>query len=156
MSHTLSHASSTDMFKWLQKTNLNLERIVTAVPNWKTADGDTLIQLICQTKSYVSRTSSTILLKLLTHSSLDLELILPNFKTADGKTLFQLVCQSKSCVIRISSTVMLKWLTDTTHDLTELVVLNHEQLMVIHFFNLYADQSHVCHVHIFKDVGVFL
>ena len=120
----ISHASSTDMLKWLQKTNLNLERI--AVPNWKTADGDTLLQLVCQTKSYVSRTSSTILLKLLTHTSLDLELILPNFKTADCKTLFQLVCQSKSCVIRISSTVMLKWLTDTTHDLMELVALNHE------------------------------
>ena len=122
----ISHASSTDTFKWLQKTNLNLERIISAVPNWKTADGDTLLQLVCLSKSYVSRTSSTILLKLLTHSSLDLELILPNFKTADGKTLFQLVCQSKSCVIRISSTVMLKWLTDTTHDLMELVVLNHK------------------------------
>ena len=122
----ISQASSTDMLKWLQKTNLNLERIVTAVPNWKTADGDTFLQRLCQTKSYVSRTSSKILLKLLTHTSLDLELILPNFKTADGITLFQLVCQSKSCVIRISSTVMLKWLTDTTHDHMELLVLNHE------------------------------
>ena len=122
----ISHASSTDVFEWLQKTNLNLERIVTAVPNWKTVDGDTLLQLVCQTKYFVSRTSSTIMLKLLTNTSLDLELIPPNFKTADGKTLFQLVCQSKSCVIRISSTVMLKWLTDTTHDLMELLVLNHE------------------------------
>ena len=122
----ISQGSSKDMFKWLQVTNLNLERILTAVPNWKTVEGDTLLQLLCQSESCVSCTSSTILLKLLTNTSFDLELIPPNFKTADGKTLFQLVCQLKSCVIRISSTVMLKWLTDTTHDLMELVALNHE------------------------------
>ena len=122
----ISQASSTDMFKWLQKTSLNLDRIVNAVPNWKTANGDTLLQLVCQSKSYVSRTSSTILLKLLTNTPLDQKSINPNFKTADGKTLFQLVCQSKSCVTRISSMVMLKWLTDTTNDLMELIVPTHE------------------------------
>ena len=68
----ISHASSTDVFKWLQKTNINLERIVTAVPNWKTADGDTLLQLVCQSESCISRISSAVMLKLLINTAHDM------------------------------------------------------------------------------------
>ena len=122
----ISHASSTDAFKWLQKTNLNLDRMVTAVPNWKTADGDTLLQLVCKSESCISRMSSAVMLTLLINTTHDLtELIVPNYKTADADTLPQLVCQSELCVSRISSTVMLKWLIDHyTTQCHDLIVLN--------------------------------
>ena len=122
----ISHLWSASVLKWLQKTNLNLERIV--VPHWKTADGDTLLQLVCNLKSSVSRISSNVLLKWLTDTSLDLKFIAPNLKTADGDSLFQLVCQSKSCTSRLSLTLLLKWLTDITcyDDLNIDLVVNYK------------------------------
>ena len=93
------------------------------VPNNKTADEDTLFQLVCQSVSCVSRISSTVMLKLLSDHYTTQCLILPNSKTADGDTLLQLLCQTESCVSRTSSTILLKLLTDSSFDL-ELIVPN--------------------------------
>ena len=117
----VSHITSKSMLKWLQNTSLQLDKIL--VPHWKTADGDTLLQLVCQSQSCVLRISSTVMLMWLTNTNCNLkQLIVPNYKTADGDTLLQLVCQSESCVSRISSTVMLMWLTNTKCNLKQLIV----------------------------------
>ena len=121
-----SYMSSSELLNWLQKTTFDLEKLI--VPNWNTADGDTLFQLVCESESCLSRISSAVMLKWLTdirHNVIYIKAIVPNYKTADGDTLFQLVCQSQS-YFRISFTVILKWLTDTPLDLTNLVLPNLE------------------------------
>ena len=87
----ISQVSSTDMFKWLRKTTLNLERIVNAVPNWKTADGDTLLQLICRSESCVSRVSSKMLECSFKRTNADLLVPRLNWKTADGVRMIKIV-----------------------------------------------------------------
>ena len=79
------------------------------IPGWKTADGNTLLQLVCQSKTTVSRISAAVLTKWLNDSTTTLDVMKINFtpdlRTADGVTLFQLICQSEKCLIQISSTV---------------------------------------------------
>ena len=116
----MSQASSTDVFKWLQKTNLNLERIVTAVPNWKTADGDTLLQLVCRSESCVSRVSS----KMLEYSlkSTNAELLVPslNWKTADGVPINKIIQE----VIN-SQRFLFDMVEDLSETLTDVVITPH-------------------------------
>ena len=113
----ISHLPSTTLLKWMQKTTIDLERIV--VPHWKTSDGDSLLKLVCQSQSCVSRISSRVMLKWLTDTALRLscDLMEINYKTADNDSILQLVCQSEICVSHISSTIMLKWLNGNRREL---------------------------------------
>ena len=96
----ISHASSTDVLKWLQKTNLNLERIVTAVPNWKTADGDSLLQLVCQSESCISRISAETLKTWLKSTTIDLYIDNLDCKTLDSVTMIEVICHFESQSLR--------------------------------------------------------
>ena len=109
----ISHISSPVLLNWLKDTTLDLERII--VPTWKTADGDTFLQLVCQSESCISRVSSTVLLKWLNHTTVDL--VIPNWKTADGDTIIQMVCKYKSHICCVPARPLLKWLNETTLDL---------------------------------------
>ena len=113
----VSHIPSQNMLKWLQNTSLYLDKIV--VPHWKTADGVTLLQLVCQSESCVSRISSTVMQKWMNDTTLDFKELIPHHKTKNGDTLLELMCQSESCISRISSTVIRKWLIGSTIDLTK-------------------------------------
>ena len=110
----VSHVSTVVLSKWLSDTTLIRNRVEIITPGWKTADGNTLLQLVCQSKTTASQISSTILTKWLNDSTTTLDVMKINFtpdlRTADGVTLFQLICQSEKCLIQISSTVFLKWL----------------------------------------------
>ena len=84
-------------------------------PNFQTADDDTLLQLMCQSTSLLSNTSSTLLIEWLSNSILlDVKKSIPDSQTADGKKLLQRACQSKKTVSRISSVVLSNWLRNTT------------------------------------------
>ena len=92
------------------------------VPHWKTADGDTLLQLVCQSDTCVSRISSNVMTKWLADTTHDvINVMFPQYKTADGDTLLQLACQSESCLSFTSSSIMQKLLNDTALDLEELI-----------------------------------
>ena len=123
----MSHASSTDVLKWLQKTNLNLERIVSAVPNWKTADGDTLLQLICQSELCVLRVSSKMLEYSIKSTNADLLIPSLNWKTADGVRMIKITqnvikSQQSFCYINksLSETLIITphWETDNDSTVT--------------------------------------
>ena len=105
------------MYKWLTNTTLDLTTLI--IPNIETADGDTLLELICMSEEIISHIPSTVMLKWLTDSTIDLSksLITPNWKTGNGDTLLQIVCQSRLCVSRISSKTMKDWLKNTNTDL---------------------------------------
>ena len=91
---------------------------VCRIPHCKTANGDTLLQRVCESQSCVSRISSTVMLKWLTNTTCNLkQLIVPSYKTANSDTLLQLVCQSQSCVSRLPSRVLKIWLKHTDVDL---------------------------------------
>ena len=103
------------MSKWLSDSTLGLVETIT--PDNKTADGDTLLQLILQSDICLSHVSSTTILKLLNNATLDIKRIdLPNSKTADGDSLLQLMYQSESCLSQTPSAELIKWLSDTTLD----------------------------------------
>ena len=82
-------------------------------PDLRTADGDTILQLVCQSQRVVSKISSAVMMKWLSDSTDLMKIIdtLGGNNTADGDTLLELICQSEKCLIQISSTVFLKWLT---------------------------------------------
>ena len=105
------------MYKWLTNTTLNLTRLI--VPNIETADGDTLLELVCKSEEIISHIPSTVMLKWLADSTINLNksLIAPNWKTGNGDTLLQIVCQSRSCISRICSKTMKDLLTNTNTDL---------------------------------------
>ena len=131
MCHTLSYVSfvpSKVIMECLGDESLDpMKLVVSDACDWKTADGDTPLQLVCQSQSCVSRISSTVMLMWLTNTECSLKrLIVPSYKTADGDTILQLVCQSQSCLSRISSKVMLKWLTNTKRSLKRLIVPSYE------------------------------
>ena len=109
------------MLEWLEDTILDPKEIVISC-NWKTANGHTLLELVCLSELFLARISSKVMMNWLIISIKDLAFLMPQFKTADGDTLLELVCQSESCVSRISSTVMLEWLEETTLDLKEVVI----------------------------------
>ena len=115
----VSSAPSKVIREYLGDNSLDpMKLVVSDSCNWKTADGDTLLQLVCQSQSYVSRISSTVMLKWLTNTECNLlQIILPRSKTADGDTLLQLVCQSQSCLSRLPSRELKIWLKNTTVDL---------------------------------------
>ena len=103
--------SSAMLLSWLSDTAVDL-----LVPNWKTADGETIVQILCQ---YESCIPSRELLKGLNDTTLDL-IITPNWKTVDG--IHKLLCRSELCISHISSPVLLNWLKDTTLDLERIIV----------------------------------
>ena len=128
----ISKLSSTSLFKWLQRTNIDIGRIV--MPHWKTADGDTVLKLVCQSKSCVSRISSNVspsdgLLDFVFHSEYLISQItsqvilnwlnstkfilvgtvLSTWKTKNGNSIFKLFC-THSGLSHISSSLMLQWL----------------------------------------------
>ena len=69
-----------------------------SIPDCKTADGDTLLQLILHSKVSISKTSSTVLSNLLSDSreiSVDqMKMVHPNWKTLDGSHFLHALCQS--------------------------------------------------------------
>lgn len=96
----ISHVTSTTLLKWLSMTSLDLERII--VSNWKTADGDTLLQLVCQSKSCLSRISSKVIKIWLSQTNVDLFIANPDWMTADGDTLYKIACQLESKLLKDS------------------------------------------------------
>ena len=108
--------SSTVILKWLSTTFVDLTKLPTL--DYKTADDETLIQLVCRSEA---RISSAALSKWLEDATLDINLakiIIPELKTADGDTLLQLVFQSETTVSRISSSVLSQWLEDAALDIS--------------------------------------
>ena len=84
----------------------------------KTAEFDTLFELVCTSEMIMSRVSSTALsdwLQDITLADNQFAEIIPKckWKTADGDTLLQLMCQNESCLSRISSLVFVIWLRIT-------------------------------------------
>ena len=102
--------------------DVTIEQVKKSIPDSMTADGKTLIQLVCQSEMCLAHVSTAVLSKWLSDTTLDLEEIIamPQWKTADDDTLLQLICQLKACFSRISSIVILKWLSTTTLDLPTL------------------------------------
>ena len=78
---------------------------------WKSADGDDILQLVCRCESIISRMPSAVMLEWLNEATFNLVMrtLAPKWKTADDNTLFQLVCQSESCISHVPTVVMLKW-----------------------------------------------
>ena len=102
---------------------LSIGIIMEFEPDWRTGDGDKLIELVCQSETYLSQISSALIFKWLKDVTIDLvRKSIPDSKTADGKTLIQLVCQSEICTSHISTAVLSKWLSDTCHDLGEIII----------------------------------
>ena len=116
----LSHIPTVILLKWLILYGIPLDQGgASAVfqPNWRTADGNSFLQLVCQSKACLSQISSTVILKWLNTTTVDLAKISTlDYKTADGETLLQLVCRSETIMTRISSAVLSKWLEDATLD----------------------------------------
>ena len=79
-------------------------------PDLKTADGDTILQLVCQSETLVSQISSVVMIKWLSDSTDLIKVDKLKGITADGNNFLELVCQSEKCLIQISSTIFLKWL----------------------------------------------
>ena len=113
------------------KTTVNLIKYIVRVnpfdPKWITADGNSIIQLVGSSKSFILQASSAVVLKILTtNAANDIipfqpdwrtgdgdNVIMPGWTTADGDTVLQLVCQSKICLSQISSAMLLMWLRFT-------------------------------------------
>ena len=96
------------------------------MPGWKTADGDTLLQLVCQSKAIISQISSILLGNWLKDPTAILDImkiVTPDCKTANGITLFQLICRYKLKEFQLSPLLVTKWLIDsaTIHDLLEIL-----------------------------------
>ena len=79
----ISHTSASLLKCFKDVTVIRVER---SVPDFKTADGDTLIELVCQSEVCISHVSTAVLSKWLSDTTLDLEeiIIRPEWKTADG------------------------------------------------------------------------
>lgn len=116
----ISRIPSSVIVHWMNNTTLNLWEI--SVPNWKTADSDTLIQLVSQSEVCLSQIPSMQVLKWLNNCLIDQEVINCNFKTADGDILLQLICQSESFLSNVSSSLLLMWLNNTDFDLGKVIV----------------------------------
>ena len=117
----ISCRSSTCLMKWLSKTSLGLNRIV-AISNCKTADSDSLLQIVCQSKSCVSRISSKTLRDLLAHTNTDLLIDNLYFETSDQLTLLkimhQLKCEQAHCLLPSPPTQVIitpHWEADDGH-----------------------------------------
>jgi ankyrin repeat protein len=89
-------------------------------PDLRTADGDTILQLVCQSQKVLSHISSTVMIKfmsdstnLMTESVIFVLLLQLNGKTADGNNLLELICQSDKCLAQIPSTLFSGWLKKT-------------------------------------------
>ncbi|MCG8624398.1 MAG: ankyrin repeat domain-containing protein, partial [Proteobacteria bacterium] len=89
----LMKISSTVFLKWLRNTVLRSMTI--AIPDGKTADGDTLLQLTLRS---ISRISSQMLAKLLSSSRKisinEMKNVNPNWKTVDGAHFSHVLCLS--------------------------------------------------------------
>ena len=87
---------STVFSKWLREIPLN--SVTTAIPDCKTADGDTLLQLVLQSEMTTSKTSSRVLVKLLSDSREltinEMKKVSPNWKTLDAAPFVHTLCQS--------------------------------------------------------------
>ena len=127
----LSQIPTVILLKWLILYGIPLDQGGAAKdstvfqPDWTTADGDSLLQLVCQSQACLSQISSTVILKWLNATSVDFAKISSlDYKTADGETLLQLVCRSETIVPQMSSAVLSKWLRDATLDinLAEIIV----------------------------------
>ena len=93
------------------------------IPSWRTADGDSFLEVVCQSEICLAQITSPILQKWLRDTIVtNVRISIPDSKTADGKTLIGLICHSEMYLSQISSTVLLRWLTKTTLDLTKLIV----------------------------------
>ena len=78
-------------------------------PNWRTADGDILLELACQSKIILLQTSSASVLDWFGDATINkVGKSIPDSKTADGKILVQLVCLSEFYVSHVSTTVLSK------------------------------------------------
>ena len=73
-------------------------------PDLKTADGDSILQLVCQSETLVSQISSIIMLKWLNDSTDLMKVGTLKGLTAGGNNLLELICQSERCLIQVSST----------------------------------------------------
>ena len=108
----VSHVSSIVIMEWLKNTTLDLTTLIR--PNWKTADGDSLLQLVFMSESCMSCIPSSVIMEWLRNTSQELTLlILPDSKTADDHTLLELVCSSEFCLSQITSRVILNWLHES-------------------------------------------
>ena len=112
------------MSDWLNDTRLDIKELVVSC-NWKTADGDTLLQIICQSKSCVSRISSVTMKDWLIHTNTDIIIIDVNCVTSDSITLLTIVDQIDSITFEnkdffshnstIDAIVTPHWGTDDGH-----------------------------------------
>ena len=88
--------SSTVLLECLRNTPLN--SLIRAIPDCKTADVDTLLQLVLRSEMSISRVSSQALVKLLSDSREitinELKNVNPNWKTLDGDHFLHALCQS--------------------------------------------------------------
>ena len=105
--------------KWLTESTIDITKPVTH--NGKTADGDTLLDLlICDSEECISHIPSTAMVKLPADTTLDFKslnnIIVSKWVTADGDTLLELMCKTESCLSRIPSKVIINWLMNTSLD----------------------------------------
>jgi ankyrin repeat protein/signal recognition particle receptor subunit beta len=120
------------------KTTINLIKYILKVgtwarsnedpsyPLWKTADGDTILQIMGSSKTCIAHMPTAIVSEILhSHNTNHNNIIAhykPDLRTADGDTILEVVCQSRRAISQISSSVMIKWLSDST-DLMKIVTL---------------------------------
>ena len=83
------------MSDWLSDTRLDIEKLIVSC-NWKTADSDTVLQIVFKSKSCVSRISSVTMRDWLTHTNTDLLIEDFHCETADHITVSRIIHQIDS------------------------------------------------------------
>ena len=94
----LIQISSPVFLEWLRKTPLNFVKTDRSLAEHKTADGDTLLQLILRSPTSISKTSTGVLVKLLSYnreiSINEMKNVNPKWKTLDGTPFVHALCRS--------------------------------------------------------------
>ena len=145
----LSQIPSVVLLEWVKACDISLdhqdfEKCI--LSNRKTADGYTLIQLVCYSEICLSKISSVALFRLLTATTLDISSLSTRTQDSD-KILLQQVCESKTCVSQISSLVMSKWLSDATLGLVEIITPDNKTANGDTLLQLVC-QSDICLLHL--------
>jgi hypothetical protein len=71
-------------------------------PDLRTANGDTILQVVCQSRRVVSQICSAVLMKWLSDSTNIMTIVTLEGNTADDNNLLELICQSEKCLIQLS------------------------------------------------------
>ena len=99
------HCISSDKVLSLNRMDTTVDLIQSIIkfdpfnPQWKTSDGDNILQLVGNSKLCISHLPSAIVLKVLDSGAVECKngvAFHPNWRTADGDNLLELACQSES------------------------------------------------------------